>query len=739
MSQVPGSSLLLSLCLMLALACTGSPTPSTSPARRGAPATPAVTPYPEVDSAGNPIPPVARKVPTTTTAAGRTLHDDYGWLENRDDPQVIAYLEAENHYTEGMTAHTKDLEKELYEEMVGRLQETDLSVPYRRGGHYYYSREEEGRQYSIYCRKAGSLDGPEEVILDQNTEAEGHDFFRLGALEVSPDGRLLAWSFDTDGSERFTVRIKNLETGELYPDRIEEASWGLTWGNDNRTLFYRTLDETARPYRLWRHTLGADVAQDELLYQEDDGAFFVNLGKSRSQRYLLMSVDSATTSEVRVLAADTPDGSFRTLIPRQHGVEVEVVHQGGYFYIRTNEGARNFKLVRAPIGDPSREHWEEVLPERADITLNGVEAFARHLVLLERRDGLLRVRVRSLDEAGEVAAGTDHEVDFPEPVYTVRLAENLEYDTDLLRLSYTSLVTPLSIFDYDMGEHTRTLLKQTEVRGGYNPGEYTSERIRARAPDGTEIPLSLVYRRGLALDGSNPCMLYGYGSYGISMEPRFSTQLLSLLDRGFVYAIAHVRGGGEMGEAWHDAGKLMHKNNTFTDFIAAAEHLIRSGYTSPRRLAIRGGSAGGLLVGAAVNLRPDLFAAAVAHVPFVDVMNTMLDPDLPLTVTEYEEWGNPNEPEAFDVMRAYSPYDNVRAQAYPRMLITGGLNDPRVSYWEPAKWAAKLRAMKTDDHPLLLKIHMGAGHGGTSGRYRALEETAFEFAFLIDVLGAGDG
>lgn len=753
MQSMAPSPLQLTLCLvpmMAVLACTAgvSTTPQGSSAgtqatgiatRDNRAAEVKVSEYRASDDQGRPAPPVPVKLPVERTLHGHTLIDDYAWLEAKSSPAVIAYLEAENRYTERMTQHTEALQEALYQEMVGRIQETDLSVPYRKGGYYYYTRTEEGKEYSIYCRKRGSLEAEEEVLLDLNQLAEGHEYFRLGALEVSPDGRLMAYSVDTDGSERFTLRIKNLDTGELHPDVIEEISWSLAWGRDNRTLFYLTLDDTHRPYRLWRHRLGTEAAADEMLRQEDDGAFYMDIGESRSRDYLFLYLQSATTSEVHYLDARQPGGRFEVFAPRRPEVEYDVVHQGAYFYIRTNDGAKNFKLLRTPTQspEPAPEQWEEVIPERPDVTLTGVGAFARHLVLEERRDGLRRLRVRSM--AGDASPAEDHEIEFPEPIYTVWVGRNEEYDTQTLRLRYTSMVTPTSIFDYHMDERTRELRKQVEVEGGYDPSEYQSERIHATAADGTRIPLSLHYRKGLKLDGKNPTLIYGYGSYGFSTEPQFSSSRLSLLDRGFLYVIAHVRGGSEMGEAWHDDGKLMAKRKTFTDFIAAAEHLVEAGYTSPEHLALQGGSAGGLLVGAVVNQRPDLFAAAVAQVPFVDVMNTMLNPDLPLTVVEYEEWGNPNEPEAFEYMLSYSPYENVRAQHYPRMLITGGLNDPRVSYWEPAKWAAKLRELKTDEEPLLLKINMGAGHSGASGRYKSLEELAFSYAFLIDTIGGEAG
>ena len=735
MSEVLRPLRLLGACLAAGslLACgTARPAPPLPPAPP-VEAAPAPRPEPRLERAadGTPLPPLARAERTSTEAAGRTIADDYRWLRERENPEVIAYLESENLYTEAVMAHTEELRERLFAEIKGRIKETDLSVPYELDGYFYYSRTEEGQQYPFYCRKQGSLEAPEEVMLDANALAQGHDYFQIGVLEVSPDTHLLAYAYDTDGSERYTLRVKNLRSGELLPDEIPEVSYGLEWGNDNRTFFYTARDAAARPYKVFRHVLGTDPASDPLVYHEPDEAFFVGMGKTKDRRYLLIYLGSSTTSEVRLLEADDPAGSFRLFAARRPGIEYYVEHHGEHFFLRTNDGAKTFRLARTPEGATSPENWQDVIAGRDDVTLGNFDVFARHLVVFERRDGLRQIRVRDL------GAGEDHWVDFPEAAYAVFAGANPRFDTAVLRFQYTSMVTPMSVFDYRMDERTRQLLKQTEVLGGYEPGRYATERVMARAADGVEVPISLVYRRGLAKEGANPCLLMGYGAYGASIDPTFSSSRLSLLDRGFVYAIAHIRGGGEMGERWHDEGKLLTKRNTFTDFIAAAEHLIARGYTSRERLAIQGGSAGGLLIGAVLNLRPDLFAAALAQVPFVDVINTMLDPSVPLVVIEYEEWGNPNEPEAFDYMLSYSPYDNVRAADYPHLLITAGLNDPRVAYWEPAKWTARLRATKTGSRRLLLKTNMGAGHGGASGRYDALRETAFHYAFLLDVLGVG--
>ncbi len=622
--------------------------------------------------------------------------------------------------------HTKPLREELYQEILGRIQETDLSVPVKHDDYFYYTRTEEGKAYSIQCRKHGSLDGPEEILLDANLLAEKQKYFRLGNFAVSPDHRLLAYSTDLEGDEAYTIQVKNLETGELLPDRIANTYYTLEWANDNRTFFYTVLDETKRPYRAYRHELGA--VSDTLVYQEDDGRFELGLGKTRSRRFLFIEISSPLTSELRYLEAADALGEFRVMLPRRQGVEYDGSHHGEYFYIRTNDGAKNFRLMRIGVANPSIENWHEVIPARADVTIEGVDSFEDHLAIYERERGLEKICIR--DGLGAFS----HYIDFPEPVYTVAASGNAEYKTNLLRFNYTSLVTPMSVFDYNVRTRQRELKKQYEVRGGYDATQYQSERIFAKAPDGVEVPISLVYRKGFQLNGSSALLLYGYGAYGHSIDPRFSSDRLSLLDRGLVFAIAHIRGGAELGEVWHDQGKLLQKKNTFSDFIACAEHLIAARYTSSDHLAIMGGSAGGLLMGAVLNMRPELFHAAIAKVPFVDTLNTMLDPTLPLTMSEYEEWGNPEDKEYYNYIRSYSPYDNVTAREYPKMLVTAGLNDPRVSYWEPAKWVAKLRALKKDSNVLLLKTDMGSGHFGPSGRYEGIKEVAFDYAFLLDSL-----
>jgi oligopeptidase B len=678
------------------------------------------------------IPPRAKIVPKQITLHCDTRIDNYFWLRDRSDPDVVAYLEAENFYTEEVMASSKPLQETLYQEILGRIQETDVSVPVKRDDYFYYTRTEEGKAYSIQCRKHGSLDGTEEVLLDSNALAEGQKYFRLGNFAVSPDHQLLAYSTDLEGDEIYVIQIKDLSTGELLPDRIPNTYYTLEWANDNRTFFYTVLDETKRPYRAFRHELGA--ASDTLVYQEDDARFNLGLAKTRSRRFVFIETASSVTSEMRYLEAGDPRGEFRVLLPRRQDVEYEVSHHGEYFYIRTNDHAKNFRLMRTPVAAPSSENWHEVIPARAGVTIEGIDSFEDHIVIYERERGLEKICIR------EGSGAFSHYIEFPEPVYSVGATGNAEYRTNLLRFNYTSLVTPPSVFDYNVHARARELKKQYEVRGGYDASLYRSERIFAKAPDGVGVPISLVHRSGFERNGVSPLLLYGYGAYGHSIDPRFSSDRLSLLDRGFVFAIAHIRGGAELGEEWHDQGKLLYKKNTFTDFVACAEHLLSSRYTSSDRLAIMGGSAGGLLVGAVLNLRPELFHAAIAKVPFVDSLNTMLDPTLPLTIAEYEEWGNPEQEEFYRYIRSYSPYDNVVPREYPAMLVTAGLNDPRVSYWEPAKWVAKLRALKadlkmTDSNVLLLKTDMGSGHFGPSGRYEGIKEVALDYAFLLGAVG----
>lgn len=671
-------------------------------------------------------PPVAKINPAPATTLGDARVDNYFWLRDRKDPDTIAYLEAENAYTAAAMNRTEALQAKLYAEILGRIQQTDQSVPTKREEYFYYTRTEEGKQYAIYCRKRGE-DGAEEVLLDGNQMAEGRKYFRAGNFAPSPDHKLLAYSVDFDGDEAYTIHVKNLATGELLADAIPNTYYTLEWTNDNTTFFYTVLDDAKRPFKVFRHRLG--VAQDTLIYHEMDERFTVEVGKTRSRAYILIDIGSSLTSEFRYLDANQPEGDFKILLPRVQGVEYDAAHHDDSWFIRTNDGARTFRLVEAPVKDPSRANWKESIAARHDATIEGVTAFLNHLVTQERERGLTKIRIRNF------ATGDVHSIEFHEPVYTAGLGANAEYETNLLRFTYSSLVTPSSVFDYNMDTRQRVLKKQQPVLGGYDPSQYSSERIYATAADGVKVPISLVYKKGFQRNGAAPMLLYGYGSYGISMDPGFSSDRLSLLDRGMVYAIAHIRGGADLGKPWHEDGRILKKKNTFTDFIACAEHLIVRKYTSADRLAIMGGSAGGLLMGAVTNMRPDLFAAVVAKVPFVDALNTMLDASLPLTVGEYEEWGDPNEKPYYDYIKSYAPYENVAAKEYPAMLVTAGLNDPRVSYWEPAKFVAKLRAMKKDRRVLLLKTNMGSGHFGSSGRYEYIKETAFDYAFLLSALG----
>ena len=681
----------------------------------------------KANDAAAPQPPAAKKAPKVDVLHGERRLDDFYWLREKTNPEVIGYLEAENAYTAALMKPTEAFQEALYQEMLARIKQTDLSVPYRERGYFYYSRTEEGKQYAIYCRKKGNQDAPEKITLDLNELAKGQKFMALGAYAASDDGNLLAYSTDNTGFRQYTLQVKDLRTGELLPERIEKVT-SAAWAADNKTLFYTVEDSAKRPYRLYRHRLGSTGA-DDLLYEEKDEMFTVGVTRTRSRAYLLLHSGSHTTSEVRYLPATLPDDAWKIIAPREHEHEYDVDHHGELFYIRTNSGGRNFRLVSAPAADPRRESWKEVIPHRPSVMLEAMAFFANHYVLLEREDGLPRLRVTDLRNS------QSHRIEFPEPAYAAFLAQNPEFDTATFRFTYQSLITPSSVFDYDMDKRERKLLKQTEVLGGYDPTKYQSERIYATATDGTRVPISLVYKKGLKRDATAPMLLTGYGSYGFPFPVSFSSNRLSLLDRGLVFAIAHIRGGGEMGKTWHDHGRMMNKKNTFTDFIAAAEYLIAQKFTAKDRLVITGGSAGGLLMGAVTNLRPDLFRAVVSLVPFVDVINTMADASLPLTVGEFEEWGNPQKKADYDYMKTYSPYDNLEKKAYPAILVRTSLNDSQVMYWEPAKYVAKLRTLKTDSNTLLLRINMAAGHGGASGRYDFLREVAFDYAFIFSQFG----
>jgi len=673
--------------------------------------------------------PAAHVRPYEITIHGHTRVDDYFWLREKGNPEVIEYLDAENEYAQRMTAHLEGVREKLYDEMVGRMQETDSTAPVRLGEFYYYTRTEKGKQYSIHCRKAGSVEAEEETLLDLNILAEGHDYLRLGVFRVSPDQRLLAYSLDTDGAEDYTIQFKDLSTGGLLPDRIKGTAYSAVWAEDNETLFYTTRDEAKRSYRLFRHKLGTDPSKDALIHQEDDQLFRVMISKTRDRIYLVLTISSLETSESSILEADSPEGSFRVVHPRTKGLRYSLRHRKGTFYLLTNDGATNFKVMTVKTSAPEKENWLEYIPHRENVLVESLALFENHMVVHERENGLQTLRILGFSDV------ESSYVPFPEPVYTVSGASNPEFGSGVYRFVYSSLTTSNSVIDYDMETSEWTLVKQKPVLGGYDPKNYETERVFATAEDGTEVPVSLVYRKGFTRDGSAPLLLYGYGSYGSSMDPGFNSSRLSLLDRGFVFAIAHVRGGQEMGRQWYDDGKFLKKKNTFTDFVACAHHLIDEGYTSREKLAIMGRSAGGLLIGAVLNIAPELFKVAVAGVPFVDVVTTMMDESIPLTVGEFEEWGNPRDEEYYDYMLSYSPYDNVETREYPHILVTAGLNDPRVAYWEAAKWTAKLRRLKTDDNILLLKTFMGAGHFSSSGRYDYLKDQVFEFAFIMDMLG----
>ncbi|MDX6402818.1 MAG: oligopeptidase [Blastocatellia bacterium] len=672
-------------------------------------------------------PPPTEKKPRTTQINGDRLVDNYFWLREKTNPAVIAHLEAENAYTTAVMKPTEALQDKLYNEILSHIKQTDANVPYRWGTHFYYTRTVEGKQYPIYCRKQGSLTAPEEILLDLNELAKGQKFMAVGSFAPSDDGTLLAYSTDNTGYRQYTLQIKNLTTGELLPEKIERVD-DLAWATDNKTLFYVTEDAvTKRNDKMFRHVLGTD--NYELLYDEKDELFDVGVQRTRDKAVIMLGAFSKTSTEFRYIPANDPNAAWKTILTRQADHEYDVEHRGDLFYIRTNKGAKNFRVVTAPISDPSEKNWKEFVAHRPLVKIEGVDLFKDHAVLSEWENGLQQI------EVVDFKTNKNQRIQFPEPVYAAGLSTNREFDTNVLRYNYQSLVTPSSVFDYDMNSGQATLLKQTEVPGGFDKANYKSERVFATANDGTKIPMSVVYKRDVKLDGTAPTLLYAYGSYGIPISPTFSAGRLALLDRGVIYVIAHIRGGGELGEPWREAGRMMNKMNTFTDFIACADHLVKQKYTSSDRLVIQGGSAGGLLMGAVTNMRPDLFKAVVAQVPFVDVLNTMLDASLPLTTSEYIEWGNPNEKPAYEYMKKYSPYDNVHPANYPAMLVKVSLNDSQVPYWEGAKFVAKIRELKTDHNPLLLKTNMGAGHGGASGRYDAIHETAFDYAFMLWQMG----
>ncbi len=681
-------------------------------------------------------PPRARAERKETTIHGRTLVDDFAWLRDRESPETIAYLEAENAYTAAVMQPTVKLQEKLYREMLGHIKETDVSVPFRDGDFWYYSRTEEGKQYPIYCRKYQTLDAEETIILDVNELARGESFMAIGAFTVSDDGNLLAYSTDTKGFRQYTLHVKDLRTGKILPEQVERVG-SIVWAADSKTLFYTVEDEVQKlQYQLFRHVLGAPHQQDVLVFEEADERFNIGADRTRDRKYIVLESSSHTTSEARFISAGAPEGEFHLVTPRRDNIEYYLDHRNGLWFIRVNDTGRNFRLVTAPVEKSEPENWTELLPHRPDVMLEDVELFHGFYVACEREGGIQHLQIRRFTGSGtETAPG--QEITFPEPVYSAHPHINRIFDTNVFRYAYQSLVTPSSVYEYDIATGQSKLLKQQEVPGGFDRTNYVSERIFATAPDGVKVPISLVYRKDTFERGKNPLYVYGYGSYGYSLPVGFNSNRLCLLDRGFVMAYAHIRGGGDLGKPWHDAGRLLHKRNTFTDFIAIVEHLTANRYGDPKRVAIEGGSAGGLLMGAVSNLRPDLFRAVISHVPFVDVMNTMLDASLPLTVPEYEEWGNPNEKEFFEYMLSYSPYDNLEAKEYPAMLVKTSLYDSQVMYWEPAKYVAKLRTLKKDNRPLLLHTNMTAGHGGASGRYDYLREIAMDYAFLLQELGPG--
>lgn len=677
-----------------------------------------------------PKPPVAKKVPSVTELHGQKVTDDYAWLKDKKNPDTIAYLEAENAYTETMTKPTEKLQAKLYKEYLSRIKETDLSVPYREGGYWYYSKTFEGKQYPTYCRKKGSLEAAEEVVLDVNELAKGEKFMSARPADLSDDGTKLAYLSDTTGFREYMLSVKDLTTGKVLEDKFVKAA-GVTWAADGKTLFYVTEDDAKRSNKLWRHTVGQPKDKDVLVYEEKDELFRLGVARSRDKKYLFHGSASSTSTEFKYLAADTPAGEWKTVLPREDKHEYDVDHRDGTFYIHTNRGgATNFKVVTCPVADVSDpKKWADFRPHDPKALIEGVTLFKNHAVIAEREGGIPQVRVHSF------ADGKSYRVEWPEPVFTAGLGANPEFDLGKVHVTYTSMVTPASVYEFDLTTKAKKLLKQQEIPAGYKPEEYVSEWVFATATDGTKVPISLVYKKGLKKDGTAPVLLYGYGSYGYSADVNFSPSRLSLLDRGVVFAQGHIRGGSDMGRHWYDDGKMMKKMNTFTDFIACADHLVKEKYGDRQKLVIQGGSAGGLLVGATVNLRPDVCKAAVLQVPFVDVINTMLDESLPLTVQEFLEWGNPKKSEEYEYIRKYCPYTNLAKKDYPAMLIETSLNDSQVLYHEPAKYTAKLRALKTDGNPLIFRCKMVGGHGGSSGRYDVLKEVAFTQSFILNQMG----
>ncbi|MDI5897134.1 S9 family peptidase [Flavobacterium sp. XS2P67] len=676
--------------------------------------------------------PVAKIIPKSLEKHNETRIDNYFWLNDRENPEVIDYLNKENTYYDAMTAHTKDFQKELFEEMKGRIKEDDQSVPYLYNGYYYITRFEKGQDYPIYSRKKGSLSANEEILFNCNDLAKGHSYFQLGGLSVSPDNKFASFGIDIVGRRIYTIQIKNLETGEILSDKIENATGNSVWANDNKTIFYTRQDKvTLRSDKVFKHKLATDAVDDVLVFNEKDDTFNVSVSKEKSRKYIVIGSGSTLTTEYRILNSDTPDGEFVVFQPRVRGLEYSISHFDDSFYILTNKDkATNFKLMKTPENATAKENWKDVIAHRKDVLLEDIEIFRNYLVVEERSNGLNHIRIMPWSGEGE------YYLPFGSETYNAYTTTNVDFDTDILRYSYQSLATPSSVIDFNMKTKEKEIKKEQEVLGGkFDKNNYIEERVWATATDGTKVPISLVYRKGLKKDGKNPLLLYAYGSYGVTMDTYFSSTRLSILDRGFVFAIAHIRGGEDLGRQWYEDGKLLKKKNTFTDFIDCSKFLIQEKYTSPNHLYAEGGSAGGLLMGAVVNMAPELYNGVIAQVPFVDVITTMLDDTIPLTTGEYDEWGNPNEKKSYDYMLSYSPYDNVKAQKYPNMFVSTGLHDSQVQYWEPAKWVAKLRTLKTNDTVLYLNTNMDAGHGGASGRFEALKELAKEYSFLLDLEG----
>ncbi len=673
--------------------------------------------------------PTAKKIPKELTLHNHSRTDNYFWLNERENPEVISYLEAENEYTKNILQHTEAFQEKIFDEIVGRIKQTDMSVPYLLNGYFYYTRYEEGKEYPIYCRKNGSLDNTEEIMLNVNEMAEGYSYFNVGSWEVSSNNKLIAFSVDTVSRRKYTVYVKNLETGELFEDKISNTSGSVTWANDNKTFYYATKDETLRPDKIFRHSLGSSIKNDKLVHHESDPTYTTFIYKTKSKQYLFIGSFSTLSTEFRYLDANNPEEEFQIFHPRESDMIYFIDHYKDKFYIRTNYEARNFRLMETQVTTTGKESWTEVIPHREDVLLQGIEIFSGFLAVREKTKGLDQIRIFDFTN------NEDYYLEFDDPTYMAYFSANPEFESDFLRFTYSSLTTPRTVYDYNMKTKDRLLKKQEEVLGEFNSSDYISERLFATAKDGKEIPMSLVYKKGLEKNGENPLLIVGYGAYGNSSNPYFNSIRLSLLDRGFVYAIAHIRGGQELGRHWYEDGKLFNKKNTFTDFIACTEYLINEKYTSQDYCFAMGGSAGGLLMGAVSNMAPELYNGIIAAVPFVDVITTMLDESIPLTTGEYDEWGNPNDKEYYDYILSYSPYDQVEAKAYPAMLITTGLHDSQVQYWEPAKWVAKLREKKTDDNMLLLFTQMDYGHGGASGRFERYKETALEYSFIFNLLG----